>query len=69
MTNEQIHALEAVRAAIFAAETTGLTKKEICEAAVAGLDYSEATGGRPPMNYNPVAECLDEPKGKAQHGR
>ena len=22
-----------------------------------------------PMNYNPVAECLDEPKGKAQHGR
>jgi len=69
MTKEQMQALEAVRAAVFAAETTGLTKKEICEAAVAGLDYSEAQGGRPPMNYNPVADCLDEPKGKAQHER
>jgi hypothetical protein len=61
MTNEQVQALAAVRAAAFAANATGLTKKEICEAAVEGL-YSEGKGGRPPMNYNPVAECLEEPK-------
>ena len=68
MTNEQMQALEAVRAAVFAAEASGLSKKEICEAAVAGLDYTEAKGGRPPGNYNPIAECLDEPKSNAQHG-
>ena len=50
-----------MRAAIFAAEATGFTKKQIFEAAVEGL-YSEAKGGRTPMNYNPVAECLEEPK-------
>ncbi len=69
MTNEQVEALAAVRAAVLAAETTGLSKKEICEAAVAGLDYSEAEGGRPPMNYNPIAECLEEPEDKAHRGR
>ncbi len=69
MTNEQVQALAAVRAAVLAAETTGLSKKEICEAAVAGLDYCVAKGGRPPGNYNPIAECLDEPEGKAHGGR
>jgi hypothetical protein len=68
MTNEQMQALEAVRAAVFAAETTGLSKKEICEAAVAGLDYTEAKGGRPPVNYNPIADRPDKQKSKAQHG-
>ena len=61
MTNEQVQVLAAVRAAAFAAEATGLTNKEICDAAVEGL-YSEAKGGRSPMNYNPVAECLEDPK-------
>jgi hypothetical protein len=69
MTNEQLQALEAVRAAVFAAEATGLAKKEICEAAVAGLDYTEPKGGRPPMNYNPITEDLGESKVKGEHER
>jgi hypothetical protein len=68
MTNEQVRALENVRAAAVAAETTGLTEAEICEAAVTGLVHPEIKGGRPPGNYNPVAECLDKPKAEAQHG-
>ncbi|HWO29916.1 MAG TPA: hypothetical protein VNO32_14070 [Candidatus Acidoferrum sp.] len=68
MTNEQMKALEAVRAAFVAAETTGLTEAEICKAAVTGLVHPEVKGGRPPSNYNPIADCLDKPKNKAQHG-
>jgi hypothetical protein len=67
MTNEQMHALEAVRAAIFAAESTGLSKKEICEAAVAGLDYAEPKGGRSPINYNPLAPDLHKPNLQGHH--
>jgi hypothetical protein len=67
MTNEQIKALAAVRAAFIAAETTGLTEAEIWNAAVTGLVHPEVKGGRPPSNYNPIADCLDKPKSKAQH--
>ena len=67
MTNEQIKALAAVRAAFVAAETTGLTEAEIWNAAVTGLVHPEVKGGRPPSNYNPIADCLDKPKSKAQH--
>ena len=56
MTNEPIKALAAVRAAFVAAETTGLTEAEICEAVVTGLVHPEAKGGRPPGNYNPLAD-------------
>jgi hypothetical protein len=62
MTNEQIKALAAVRAAFIGAETTGLTEAEIFKAAANGLVPPEVKGGRPPGNYNPVAGCLDEPK-------
>jgi hypothetical protein len=62
MTNEQVQALAAVRAAIRAAETTGLNKKEICEATVAGLDHSEVKVGRAPMNYNPSPQFQDARK-------
>jgi hypothetical protein len=68
MTNEQIKALENVRGAAVAAETTGLTEAEICEAAATGLVHPEMKGGRPPGNYNPIADCLDKPKGEAQQG-
>jgi hypothetical protein len=68
MTNEQMKALEAVRAAIVAAETTGLTEAEICKAGITGLVHPGVKGGRPPGNYNPIADCLDKPKSKAQHG-
>jgi hypothetical protein len=68
VTNEQVRALEDLRAAAVAAETTGLTEVEICEAAVTGLVHREAKGGRPPGNYNPIADCLDTPKGQAQQG-
>jgi hypothetical protein len=68
MTNEQMRALENVRAAAFAAETTGLTAAEICKAVVTGLAHPEVKGGRPPGNYNPVADCLDRPKGQARQG-
>ncbi len=68
MTNEQIKALAAVPAAFVAAETTGLTEAEICRGAVTGLVHPEMKGGRPPGNYNPIADCLDKPKSKAQHG-
>jgi hypothetical protein len=68
MTKEQMKALEPVRAAFVAAETTGLTEAEICRAAVTGLVHAEVKGGRPPSNYNPIADCLDKPKNKAQHG-
>jgi hypothetical protein len=68
MTNEQIKAPAAVRAALVAAETTGLTEAEIWKAAVIGLVHPEVNGGRPPGSYNPLAVCLDEPKGEAQHG-
>ena len=47
MTNEQIKALAAVRAAFVAAETTGLSEAEICKAAVDGLDPTEVKSGRP----------------------
>ena len=68
MTNEQIKALAAVRAAFVAAETTGLTEAEICRAAVTGLVHHDVKGGRPPGNYNPISDCLDKPKSKGQHG-
>jgi hypothetical protein len=68
MTNEQIKALAAVRAAFFPAETTGLTEAEICRAAVTGLVRPEVKSGRPPINYNPMPDGLDKPKNKAQHG-
>jgi hypothetical protein len=68
MTNEQIKAVAAVRAAFVAAETTGLTEAEIWNAAVTGLVHPEVKGGRPPSNYNPIADCLDKPKNKTQHG-
>ena len=68
MTNEQMRALESVRAAAVAAETTGLTEAEICEAVVARLVHPEVKGGRPPRNYNPVADCLDKPQADTQHG-
>ncbi len=66
MTNEQIKALAKVRAAAVAAETAGLTEAEICEAVVTGLVHPGVKGGRPPGNYNPIADCLDKPKSKAQ---
>jgi hypothetical protein len=68
MTNEQIKALAAVRAAFVAAKTTGLTEADIWKAAVTGLVHPEVKGGRPPGIYNPVADCLDKPKAEAQHG-
>jgi hypothetical protein len=67
MTNEQMKALVAVRAAFVAAETTGLTEAEIWKAAASGLVHPEVKGGRPPSNYNPIADCLDKPKSRAQH--
>jgi hypothetical protein len=66
MTDEQMKALENVRAAAVAAETTGLTEAEICEAVMTGLVHPEAKGGRPPGNYNPVADSLDKPKREAR---
>jgi hypothetical protein len=68
MTNEQIKALAAVRAAFVAAETTGLSEAEICKAAVTGLVHPEVKGGRPPGNYNPISDGPDTAKNKAQHG-
>jgi hypothetical protein len=68
MTNEQIKALAAVRAAFVAAETTGLTEAEIWKAAVTGLVHPEVKNGRPPGNYNPISDGLDKPKSKTQHG-
>ena len=68
MTNEQMSALQNVRAAAAAAETTGLTEPQICEAVVTGLVHPEVKGGRPPVNYNPIAFGLDKPKGDAQQG-
>ena len=68
MTNEQIKALAAVRAAFVAAETTGLTEADIWKAAVTGLVHPEVKSGRLPGNYNPVADGLRKLKGKAQHG-
>jgi hypothetical protein len=67
MTNEQMQALEAIRAAVFAAQSTGLSKNEICEAAVTGLDCAGPTSGRRPINYHPLAENLDEPKAQGHH--
>jgi hypothetical protein len=67
MTNEQIKALAAVRAAFVAAETTGLPEAEICKAAVTGLVSPEVKGGRPPGNYNPGSDGPGKPKSKAQH--
>jgi hypothetical protein len=68
MTNEQIKARAAVRAAFVAAETTGLTEADIWQAAVTGLVHSEVKGGQPPGNYNPISDGLDKPKNKAHHG-
>jgi hypothetical protein len=68
MTNEQIKALAAVRAAFVAAETTGLTEAEIWKAAVTGLVHPAVKGGRPPGNYNPISDGPDTAKNKAQHG-
>jgi hypothetical protein len=68
MTNEQIKALAAVRAAFVVAETTGLTEAEICKAAVKSLVHPEVKSGRPPGNYNPISDGPDKQKGKAQHG-
>jgi hypothetical protein len=66
MTNEQIKALAAVRAAFVAAETAGLTEAEIWKAAVSGQVHPEVKSGRPPGNYNPIADCFDKPKSKAE---
>jgi hypothetical protein len=66
MTNEQMSALENVRAAAIAAETSGLTAAEICNAVLAGLVHPGVKGGRPPGNYNPIADSLDKPKAEAQ---
>jgi hypothetical protein len=68
MTNEQMKAPKAVRAAFAAAETTGLTETDIWKAAVTGLVHPEVKGGRPPGNYNPMPDGLDKPRRKAQHG-
>ena len=68
MTNDQVKALAAVRAAFVAAETTGLTEADIWKAAVIGLVHPEVKSGRPPGNYNPISDGLDKQKGKAQHG-
>jgi hypothetical protein len=59
-------ALENVRAAAVAAETTGLTEAEICEAVVTGLVHPEVKRGRPPGNYNPIADPLKKPRGEAR---
>jgi hypothetical protein len=69
MTNEQMKALEAVRAAFVTAETTGLTEAEICKAAVTGLVHPGVKGGRPPGNYNPIDLFLNETKRKAHDNR
>jgi hypothetical protein len=69
MTNEQMKALEAVRAAFVTAETTGVTEAEICKAAVTGLVHPGVKGGRPPGNYNPIDLFLDETKRKAHDNR
>jgi hypothetical protein len=68
MTNEQIKAVAAVRAAFVAAETTGLTEADIWKAAVTGLVHTEVKSGRPPGNYNPISDGPDTAKNKAQHG-
>ena len=65
MTNKQIKALAAVRAAFIGAELTGLTEAEIFKAAANGLVPPEVKGGRPPGNYNPVDAGLDTPKNRA----
>jgi len=62
-----MRALENVRAAAVAAETAGLTEAEICEAVMTGLVHPAVKGGRPPSNYDPVADGLDRRKGAAQH--
>lgn len=69
MTNEQIKALGAVRAASVAARTTDLTDTEIYKAAATGPSYPEAKSGRPPINYNPIYLFLNETKGKAHDKR
>jgi hypothetical protein len=66
MTNEQMSALENVRAAAVAAETTGLTQAEICDAVVTGLVHPGVKSGRPPGNYNPIDDSLAKPKAEAQ---
>jgi hypothetical protein len=67
MTNEQMKALANVRAAVVAAETTGLTGLEI-KVAVTDVVHPEVKGGRPPGNYNPMPGGPDKQKSKAQHG-
>ena len=69
MTNEQMKAIEAVRAAFVAAETTGLTEIEITKAVITGLGYPEVKSGRAPGNYNPMADRLNEPESKAHDKR
>jgi hypothetical protein len=69
MTNEQIKAVAAVRAALVAAQTTGLTEAEICKAAVTGPVHPEVKSGRAPGNYNPMADRLNEPESKAHDKR
>jgi hypothetical protein len=68
MTNEQIKALAALRAAVVATETTGLSEAEISKAVINGLVHPEVKSGRPPGNYNPISDGPDKQKGKAQHG-
>lgn len=62
MTNEQMKALEAVRAASATARTTGLTDTEINKVTATGPRYPEVKSGRRPINYNPIADHLDGPK-------
>jgi len=69
MTNEQIKALEAVRAASVAVRTTGLTDTEIYKAAATGPSYPESKSGRPPINYNPIYLFLNETKRRARDKR
>ncbi len=69
MTNEQIKALGAVRAASVAARTTDLTDTEIYKAAATGPSYPEAKSGRPPINYDPIYLFPNETKRKAHDKR
>jgi hypothetical protein len=62
MTNEQMKALEAVRAASATPRTTGLTDTEIYKATATGPRCPEVKSGRRPINYNPIADYLDGSK-------
>jgi hypothetical protein len=58
MTNEQMKAVEALRTALAAARTTGLTDTEIDKATATDTSYPEFKSARRPINYNPTADYL-----------